>query len=120
MNAPAPSVNDVIDALADALAQRVADRLALREPEHASPRGTEPAYLSEQEAARRTRLSRRTLQGWRARGEGPRYVKLGRAVRYPIRDRGVRGGGAPIERAAASSTPPPRAIQDRITTAPRV
>lgn len=86
MNAPAPSVNDVIDALADALAQRVADRLALREPEHASPRGTEPAYLSEQEAARRTRLSRRTLQGWRARGEGPRYVKLGRAVRYPIRD----------------------------------
>ena len=38
--------------------------------------------LNEQQAAETLALSVRTLQAWRVRGGGPRFVKLGRAVRY--------------------------------------
>jgi len=38
--------------------------------------------LNETEAALSLDLSPRTLQAWRIRGEGPAFVKLGRAVRY--------------------------------------
>ena len=38
--------------------------------------------LTEVEAARVLSLSSRTLQAWRCRGFGPRFVRLGRAVRY--------------------------------------
>lgn len=34
------------------------------------------------EAASYLRLSPRTLENWRVRGRGPRYVKLGDQVRY--------------------------------------
>lgn len=30
--------------------------------------------------------SKRTLQQWRYRGEGPPYIKCGKAVRYSLRD----------------------------------
>jgi predicted DNA-binding transcriptional regulator AlpA len=38
--------------------------------------------LTENQAAEFLGLSVRTLQAWRVRGGGPRYAKLGRAVRY--------------------------------------
>lgn len=38
--------------------------------------------LTETQAAEILRVSPRTLQGWRHRGEGPPYVKMGAAVRY--------------------------------------
>ncbi|QDG76717.1 AlpA family transcriptional regulator [Labrenzia sp. PHM005] len=38
--------------------------------------------LNETKAAEYLGLSIRTLQAWRVRGEGPVFVKLGRAVRY--------------------------------------
>jgi predicted DNA-binding transcriptional regulator AlpA len=37
---------------------------------------------TEREEADRLNLSVRTLQAWRTRGDGPPFVKLGRAVRY--------------------------------------
>jgi predicted DNA-binding transcriptional regulator AlpA len=40
---------------------------------------------TEEQEARRLNLSKRTLQAWRTRGDGPPYVKLGRAVRYDPR-----------------------------------
>lgn len=40
--------------------------------------------LDEQELAARWHVSRKTLQGWRAKGTGPAYIKLGRCVRYPL------------------------------------
>ena len=40
------------------------------------------ALLNERETARRLGVSQRTLQDWRWRGRGPRFVKLGTAVRY--------------------------------------
>lgn len=38
--------------------------------------------LEEGEAAQFLRVSIRTLQSWRVSGRGPRYIKLGRSVRY--------------------------------------
>lgn len=37
---------------------------------------------TEREEAARLSLSLRTLQSWRTRGDGPAYLKLGKAVRY--------------------------------------
>jgi excisionase family DNA binding protein len=38
--------------------------------------------LTEEEAAKRLAISKRTLQAWRSRGGGPRFIKLNSAVRY--------------------------------------
>jgi len=47
-------------------------------------------FLEEPEVATRWKMSRRTLQNWRANGTGPRYIKLsegrGGRVRYPLAD----------------------------------
>lgn len=37
-------------------------------------------------AAELLRVSRRTIEAWRLRGGGPRFVRVGRAVRYRVRD----------------------------------
>jgi hypothetical protein len=42
--------------------------------------------LREAEAARRLGTSVRTLQKWRCNGNGPRFVRLSRAVRYDPAD----------------------------------
>lgn len=42
--------------------------------------------LVTKEAARIVKLSPRTLENQRLRGGGPRYIKLGGAVRYRIQD----------------------------------
>ena len=48
---------------------------------------TDPdAALNENQAAEFLGLSVRTLQAWRVRGGGPRYVKIGRSVRYQRRE----------------------------------
>ena len=45
------------------------------------------ALLTEQELAERWRMSIRTLQGWRYRKTGPKFIKIrGQAVRYPMDD----------------------------------
>lgn len=38
--------------------------------------------LNTREAARRLGLAAGTLQNWRIRGQGPTYVRLGKAIRY--------------------------------------
>jgi helix-turn-helix protein len=40
------------------------------------------AAFNESQAANLLGVSVRTLQAWRFRGGGPRYIKIGRAVRY--------------------------------------
>ena len=42
--------------------------------------------LTESQAVLLLNLSARTLQTWRLRGGGPKFVKAGRAVRYRKRD----------------------------------
>lgn len=55
--------------------------------EAASRPNTDPdALLTEVQAADFLNLSVRTLQAWRLRGGGSRYIKCGRAVRYRRRD----------------------------------
>jgi predicted DNA-binding transcriptional regulator AlpA len=39
-------------------------------------------YLTEREVAEKWRITRRTLQRWRAAGTGPRYVKIEGSIRY--------------------------------------
>ncbi len=42
--------------------------------------------VNESEAARLLTLAPSTLRIWRSKGRGPRFVRLGRAVRYRIAD----------------------------------
>jgi hypothetical protein len=44
------------------------------------------SLLNEKQAAERLSLSFRTLQRWRVSGDGPKFRKLGTAVRYDERD----------------------------------
>lgn len=40
--------------------------------------------LTTKEAAKRLRLNANTLANWRMQGTGPRYIKMGRKVLYPM------------------------------------
>jgi hypothetical protein len=44
------------------------------------------SLLTEVAAAKHLTLSVRTLQAWRCRGEGPPFVRAGRAIRYCLAD----------------------------------
>jgi len=57
------------------------------------------ALLTEAEAGRELALAVKTLQRWRWSGRGPRFIKLGGAVRYRREDL-----EAFIERAVRTST----------------
>jgi hypothetical protein len=53
---------------------------------HSTPITADPdAAVNENRAAEFLDVSVRTLQAWRVRGGGPRYCKIGRAVRYQRR-----------------------------------
>ena len=42
--------------------------------------------LDEPKLAARLAVSRATLQSWRYAGRGPRYIKIGRLIRYRVAD----------------------------------
>jgi predicted DNA-binding transcriptional regulator AlpA len=42
--------------------------------------------INESELARQANISTAVLRKWRREGKGPRFVKLGRLVRYLVRD----------------------------------
>lgn len=44
---------------------------------------TVPKFVTEKEAAELLRVSCGLLRKWRNEGGGPRYVRMGRAIRYP-------------------------------------
>ncbi len=44
------------------------------------------SLLTETQAAELLAIKTKTLQAWRVRGGGPRYVKMGRCVRYRLAD----------------------------------
>ena len=48
------------------------------------PSGNGP--LTDLEVAKRLGVSRFTVRSWRLKGVGPRFLKMGRAVRYRSRD----------------------------------
>jgi DNA-binding transcriptional MerR regulator len=41
-----------------------------------------PTFLTTKELAHRWRISPRTLEGWRDKGIGPTYTRIGNRVRY--------------------------------------
>ena len=44
-------------------------------------------YIDEVQLAKMLKVQRQTVQAWRLRGEGPKYIKVsGRAVRYSLKD----------------------------------
>lgn len=42
--------------------------------------------LTETQLAERWAISRKTLQAWRLRGDGPRFMRIGTAIRYMLSD----------------------------------
>lgn len=44
-----------------------------------------PPYFTPKELSERFKIHPGTLANWRLRGFGPRYKKIGRAVRYPAK-----------------------------------
>ncbi len=72
--------------LAAALAPRIADHLGAR-PRPGDIEGDLDALLTEVEAAAILALRPSTLSGWRCRGVGPRFLRLGNKRRPPIRYR---------------------------------
>jgi predicted DNA-binding transcriptional regulator AlpA len=53
-----------------------------REGQSSGEESVEPLFLTEKEAAHYLGFSPRTLQGWRPKGAGPEYHKIGHRVRY--------------------------------------
>lgn len=51
-----------------------------------TPPATTPQNLTTTEAAAYLNIKPATLEQWRWRGEGPRFVKLSRSVRYRLAD----------------------------------
>jgi hypothetical protein len=49
-----------------------------------SPLPLAPRYVDEIEAARYLSIARKSLQNWRLRGCGPRFVRLEGSIRYGI------------------------------------
>lgn len=45
-----------------------------------------PAYVTTEGAAAYTALAASTLETMRNRGDGPRYIRVGRAIRYRVAD----------------------------------
>ena len=61
--------------------------ISLTAEETAAPVGTgETRYMDTVAAAAYLGLSRQTLERWRLDMRGPTYIKVGRAVRYSLRD----------------------------------
>lgn len=58
----------------------------MRDATTQDPRAVPGALLDTAQAARFLGLGERTLQNWRVRGEGPAFLRTGRAVRYAPED----------------------------------
>jgi excisionase family DNA binding protein len=51
-----------------------------------TPQSSEKRTLTDVEVAVRLGVSRFTVRSWRLKGTGPRFLKMGRAVRYRPQD----------------------------------
>ncbi len=55
-------------------------------PDHPATGSVPKRFYSERDLSVYSGIAVRTLQSWRLRGIGPRWVKLGGAVRYDLAD----------------------------------
>lgn len=72
----------------DAGAQRGAELPSSKTPSvpETGPAASHPPYLDQKALALRWGIHARTLQRWRQMGTGPRYLQIGRRVRYRLDD----------------------------------
>jgi hypothetical protein len=83
---------------------------ALAGERHAAGPAPEPRHFNQAELARRWRISPRTLERWRWRREGPRYLKMGGRIVYrsddvtAYEDAQARDPGSELARLAAAKT----------------
>jgi len=74
--------------------------------EESSNRGSGKSTLTDIEVASRLGVSRFTVRSWRLKGVGPRFLKMGRAVRYRPQDVDDYERQALVETQAASGHSP--------------
>jgi predicted DNA-binding transcriptional regulator AlpA len=74
-----------VEAFIEDLIERIAARVAERIPQApaAAPTSAPLEYLTTKQAAKLLGMSTSSLEGWRSRDQGPAWVKIGTAVRYP-------------------------------------
>ena len=53
---------------------------------HSFAPAAENRTLTDVEVATRLGVSRFTVRSWRLKGQGPKFLKMGRAVRYRVQD----------------------------------
>ncbi len=49
-------------------------------------RNSENVFMTEDETSSFLKMSKRTLQAWRVQGRGPKFIKVGRSIRYRLGD----------------------------------
>ena len=76
-------INSLIDQIADAVARRVV------ELQRAEAARTKTAYLAPRQMAERLGVTEKTLANLRSARKGPKFVKVGGRVRYPVQSTGV-------------------------------
>lgn len=65
--------------------QEIMGRNAMTEAQHQDAERQDVVHLvKEGELAERWKTSHRTLQRWRKLGYGPRWLKIGAGIRYPL------------------------------------
>lgn len=71
------------DELATLIQRAVREALA-QQPQPTAVQAPEPAaeYLNTKDAAKLLGISTKGLEGLRARGDGPKYIRIGKAIRY--------------------------------------
>lgn len=65
------------------------ETLTIISGEASDPTPVATELIDEPTLARRLGVSRSTLQSWRYTGRGPRFIKLGRMIRYRSNDVGA-------------------------------
>jgi len=84
-----PDSQKIVAGFAELIAQRISALLleslkAYRASDRAA--AAEPDFLTEHAVSNRASIPRRTLQTWRCKGRGPRFVKVGGKILYPRLD----------------------------------
>ena len=78
------SAEDFIEYLVEQIAARVAEKIPAPPP--AAPAPQQAEYLTTKQTAKLLAVGQSTLELWRARGDGPAFVKIGTAIRYSRAD----------------------------------
>jgi excisionase family DNA binding protein len=80
-----PELIPFLDALAELLANHVAEKVIERLPQQVQAHADAPKkrqYMTTKQAAEELGLGTSTLEIWRTKGTGPKWIKVGRAIRY--------------------------------------